>query len=152
MDCATVGLHGPGSFPVLFYHQNQFMALVRFAHGVRGVQWRFCRTMDSHAVLVDVDHDLFDENGGIRADLRRVLRRYRSQGTQVFLWSAGGLERAREVARVHGVADLVHGYLDRPHSLTSHVPCAVVEPYGCVSSEDDSWQVLVESILDRCGE
>jgi hypothetical protein len=32
------------------------------------------------------------------------------------------------------------------------VPCAVVEPYGCVSSEDDSWQVLVESILDRCGE
>ncbi|HVW40391.1 MAG TPA: hypothetical protein VHC18_03480, partial [Amycolatopsis sp.] len=64
----------------------------------------------------DVDACLVDSMSGasLRPLARPILEVLHGRGALVVWWSAGGATHARDMARRHDVAALVHDFLDKP--------------------------------------
>lgn len=71
-------------------------------------------------VYIDVDDTLIRTEGGTRKPIAgtvALVKRLRGEGAQLFCWSAGGSEYAREVATELGIADAFTALLPKPEVI-----------------------------------
>lgn len=103
-------------------------------------------------VFVDVDVSLLDNDDSLLPMARESLEKLVGQGYQIILCSVHGSDHAKAVAAHHGLTHLASGYAGKAHSMTAHIPCAVLAPFGFNSNDDDSWRITVESIMEKYGD
>jgi phosphoglycolate phosphatase-like HAD superfamily hydrolase len=78
--------------------------------------------MKNANVFVDVDLTLVDAQGRILEGAREALQRLSNEGCHLFLWSSVGVDYARKVADLHGVADLFEGFASKPDIIIDDMP------------------------------
>lgn len=91
-------------------------------------------------IYVDVDDTLVRTVGAKRIPMPATVRRVRElkvEGAELYLWSSGGAEYARQSAEELGIADLFSAFLPKPHVLLDDQELAdwrglrVVHPNAC---------------------
>ena len=83
-------------------------------------------------VYIDVDDTLMRSLGSKRSPMKSVIdqvRRLHSEGVQLYLWSTGGVQYARDSAAELGIAECFVGFLPKPHIYVDDQP--VHEWRGC---------------------
>jgi phosphoglycolate phosphatase-like HAD superfamily hydrolase len=100
-------------------------------------------------VFVDVDLTLVDAQGRLLEGAREGLQRLRDEGCHLFLWSSVGVDYARKVAALHGVADLFEGYASKPDIIIDDMPSTAQAPFTYSVQEERSWQALAERIIEK---
>lgn len=76
-------------------------------------------------VFVDVDDTLVLSYGSSRIPMPRVIAQIRQlceQGHQLWLWSSGGADYARQSASELGIEDCSTGFLPKPESYVDDQP------------------------------
>jgi hypothetical protein len=98
-------------------------------------------------VFVDVDLTLVDADGRLIDGAREALVRLKERGCHLFLWSTGGTEYCRKVARVNGLEDLFEGFSAKPDILIDDMPHTCVTNLAYDVATEGSWQKVAERIL-----
>jgi hypothetical protein len=83
-------------------------------------------------VYIDVDDTLVRSLGSKRSPVRSVVnevRRLYSEGAQLYLWSTGGAQYAKEAAAELGISECFIGFLPKPNAYIDDQ--AVDEWRGC---------------------
>lgn len=73
--------------------------------------------MEHRVIFVDVDDTLVRSVGAKRIPMPSVIaqvRRLKSEGATLYLWSSGGAEYCRATAEECGLLDCFVGYLPKP--------------------------------------
>jgi len=81
--------------------------------------------MTSQIIFVDVDDTMVRSVGAKRIPMPAVIsqiKRLKSQGATLFLWSSGGAEYCRATAIELGIADCFEGYLPKPTTYIDDQP------------------------------
>jgi hypothetical protein len=91
-------------------------------------------------VYVDIDDTLIRSVGTKRIPMSAVIatvRRMHAGGAQMYCWSTGGADYAREVATQLGIASLFLTFLPKPHiMIDDQLPqewrsCSHLHPMNC---------------------
>ena len=105
--------------------------------------------MKNANVFVDVDLTLVDASGRLLDGAREALQRLRDEGCHLFLWSSVGIDYARKVAAVHGLAELFEGYASKPDIIIDDMPSTCVAPFVYDVRQEQSWGAMAERIIDK---
>jgi hydroxymethylpyrimidine pyrophosphatase-like HAD family hydrolase len=88
--------------------------------------------MTPKVVYVDVDDTLVRSLGSKRSPMRSVIeqvKRLHAEGAEIYLWSTGGAQYAKEAAAELGITACCVGFLPKPHLYIDDQ--AVHEWRGC---------------------
>ena len=105
--------------------------------------------MKNANVFVDVDLTLVDANGRLLDGAREALQRLQDEGCHLFLWSSVGMDYARKVAALHGLAELFEGYVSKPDIVIDDMPSTCVAPFVYDVRQEQSWGAMAERIIDK---
>ena len=105
--------------------------------------------MKNANVFIDVDLTLVDANGRLLDGAREALKRLRHAGCHLFLWSSCGADYCRTIAGIHGLTELFEGFTAKPDILIDDMPSTCVSPFVYNVQQEDSWQALVERIIEK---
>jgi FMN phosphatase YigB (HAD superfamily) len=81
--------------------------------------------MTAHIIFVDVDDTMVRSVGAKRIPMPAVIaqvRRLKSEGATLFLWSSGGAEYCRTTALELGISDCFEAYLPKPTAYIDDQP------------------------------
>lgn len=100
-------------------------------------------------VYVDVDDTLIRTSGRKRIPIDTAIahvRQLHADGAQLFCWSSGGAEYAREVAESLGLAPMFTAFLPKPQVMLDDQPFGEwrrlidVHPMRCESASEASYR------------
>ncbi|RJF71309.1 DUF705 domain-containing protein [Deinococcus cavernae] len=100
--------------------------------------------MAKQVIYVDVDETLVRNYGRSRIPIPAVIayvRQLFENGAELYCWSSGGAEYARESAREVGLEDCFTAFLPKPHVMIDDQPVSdwrrlvYVHPNGVGNSE-----------------
>lgn len=83
--------------------------------------------MTPKVIFVDVDDTLIRSVGTKRIPMPGVIaqvRRLKAEGAELYLWSSGGAEYARESAAELGLTDCFTAFLPKPYAYIDDQPFA----------------------------
>jgi len=105
-------------------------------------------------VFVDVDDTLVRTVGTKRIPMVSTIehvRRLKAEGVQLFCWSAGGADYAREVAIDFHLADCFIAFLPKPHVMIDDQPpvewsrTRLIHPASCTGHSATNYCELLDS-------
>ena len=105
--------------------------------------------MKNANVFVDVDLTLVDADGRLLDGARDALSRLKDRGCHLFLWSTGGAEYCRKVARVNGLEDLFDGFVAKPDIIIDDMPGTCVTQFAYDVQSERSWPDMAERIIAK---
>lgn len=105
--------------------------------------------MKNANVFVDVDLTLVDASGRLLSGADEALRHLKARGCHLFLWSTGGADYCRNVARRYGLTDLFEGFVAKPDILIDDMPSTCVPPFVYDVQKEASWQTLAGRIIEK---
>ena len=85
--------------------------------------------MKNANVFVDVDLTLVDADGRILDGAGDALKRLKDRGCHLFLWSTGGADYCRKVARLYALEDLFEGFVSKPDIIIDDMPNTCLKPF-----------------------
>ena len=100
-------------------------------------------------VYVDVDLTLIDHQGGLLPDAAEAMRKLYDAGCHLFLWSTGGADYCRKVARLNRLEELFEGFVSKPDIIIDDMPNTCLKPFTYDVNNERSWQELAERILAK---
>lgn len=104
-------------------------------------------------IFVDVDDTLVRGVGSKRIPIPAMVRHVRElkeQGAELYCWSSGGADYARQSAEELGIADCFLAFLPKPHVILDdqEVPdwrrCVTVHPTGCAGPDLDGYRARLD--------
>lgn len=105
--------------------------------------------MKNANVFVDVDLTLVDAKGQLLEGARVALQRLQDAGCHLFLWSTGGTDYCRKVARLHGLTQFFEGFSAKPDIIIDDMPSTCVTQLVYDVRQEQSWPALAERIIDK---
>ena len=105
--------------------------------------------MKNANVFVDVDLTLVDADGRILDGAGSALKLLKDRGCHLFLWSTGGADYCRKVARLNGLEDLFEGFVSKPDIIIDDMPRTCLKPFTYDVNNERSWRELAERILAK---
>jgi hypothetical protein len=105
--------------------------------------------MKNANVFVDVDLTLIDANGKLLDGAKEALHSLRDEGCHLFLWSTGGAEYCRKVARLYCMTDFFEGFTAKPDIIIDDMPSTCVTQFVYDVRQEQSWGALAERIIDK---
>ena len=105
--------------------------------------------MKNANVFVDVDLTLVDADGRLLDGARDALARLKEHGCHLFLWSTGGSDYCRKVARVNGLEDLFEGFVAKPDIIIDDMPGTCTTQFAYDVQSERSWLDMAERIIAR---
>lgn len=105
--------------------------------------------MKNANIFVDVDLTLVDANLALLPGAREALQRFHDQGCHLFLWSSGGADYCRKIARLHNLTDLFDGFAAKPDIVIDDMPSTCISPFVYDFRQQQSWQTLADRIIDE---
>jgi phosphoglycolate phosphatase-like HAD superfamily hydrolase len=100
-------------------------------------------------VFVDVDLTLVDADGRILDGAREALNSLKQRGCHLFLWSTGGTDYCRKVARLNGLEELFEGFTAKPDIVIDDMPNTCLASFIYDVNNEGSWKELAERILAK---
>src|SRR4051812_29537978 len=105
--------------------------------------------MKNANVFVDVDLTLVDADGRILDGAGDALKSLKERGCHLFLWSTGGADYCRKVARLYGLEDLFEGFVSKPDIIIDDMPNTCLKPFVYDVNNERSWKELADRILTK---
>ena len=105
--------------------------------------------MKNANVFVDVDLTLVDADGRLFDGAREGLALLKRRGCHLFLWSTGGVDYCRKVARLNGLEDFFEGFAAKPDIIIDDMPKTCLAPFTYDVNHEPSWKELAERIIAR---
>jgi hypothetical protein len=105
--------------------------------------------MKNANVFVDVDLTLVDDDGRLLDGAGEALKRLNERGCHLFLWSTGGADYCRKVARINGLEDLFEGFVAKPDILIDDMPGTCVTELIYDIRGERSWRAVAEEIISK---
>ena len=105
--------------------------------------------MNNANVFIDVDLTLVDHNQRLMPGAQEGLQKLIDKGCHLFLWSTAGIPHAKAMAMEHKLEHFFEGYAAKPDIIIDDNPASVLEPFVFNPSQEDSWQSMAESIIDK---
>jgi hypothetical protein len=80
---------------------------------------------------------------------REALTRLKEGGCHLFLWSTGGADYCRKVARINGLENLFEGFVAKPDILIDDMPATCATQFIYNVQSERSWPDLAERIISK---
>jgi hypothetical protein len=105
--------------------------------------------MKNANIFVDVDLTLVDAHGKLLEGARDALQRLRDEGCHLFLWSTGGAEYCRKVARLYEMSDFFEGFTAKPDIIIDDMPSTCFTEFVYDVRQAPSWGSLADHIIEK---
>jgi len=105
--------------------------------------------MKNANIFVDVDLTLIDAKGSLLPGVREALELLKNRGCHLHLWSTGGAEYVRAVAKRHQLTELFEGFSAKPDIVIDDMPATVLNALVFNPGDESSWQALAEKIVKK---
>ena len=100
-------------------------------------------------VYVDVDLTLVDAQGFPLPDAARAMRELYDAGCHLFLWSTGGGDYCRRVAKRCGITQLFEAFLPKPDIYIDDMPSTIFHNLLFDVNAEPSWPALADKIVSQ---
>jgi phosphoglycolate phosphatase-like HAD superfamily hydrolase len=105
--------------------------------------------MKNANIFVDVDLTLVDANGKLLPGARDGLLQLKDKGCHLFLWSTGGAEYCRKVAKLYGLTELFEGFSAKPDIIIDDMPSTCIAPFVYNVHAERSRTAVAEKIITK---
>ena len=105
--------------------------------------------MKNANVFVDVDLTLVDADGRLLEGAAAALAKLKGRGCHLFLWSTGGADYCRKVAKLNGLEELFEGFTAKPDILVDDMPGTCFTNLIYDVQSERSWAALADRIITK---